>query len=369
MGSGRRLLAASSLAVLAVAGPAVVAGATSAGQVPRGGAVASRPSQSTSSTGVSVASASDETGNDFVFWRGLDANLWMAIYSASTGSWSSGPTPAPGVWPLDSEPSAAVASVSGSEYVYVFFENNGTNLAYSYAKVTPGSGSSSTSVGAWSPVIGVSGMGPLGSPPAVAYAPVGGQKGFDVFWEGTDGNLWSTDLSGAGGTLGIASGPTKLGFGPLGSAPSAGADAGGNVFVFWQGSGNNTHVWEGWYSASNSTWSGPIDLGRWTGNTGSPPTVAIGAYGREYLFWQGLDGNLYDAYWNGYWTGWTYLGDGPLNSAPSAVVTSGITGYTPASSYIIVWKGTDLNLWYVAYNYETSTWSGPNKEAYGPLDS
>jgi hypothetical protein len=323
---------------------------------------------SSSSTVVSLTSTSDSSGNDFVFWKGLDDNLWMAVYSAPTSSWS-GAVAVPGAWPLGSEPSATTVSISGNEYVYVFWESPSAGLAYTYGLVTPGSGGSPTSVGSFVNGLSIGGLAPLASAPSATYVAVGGQKGIDVFWMGTDGNLWSAILSGAGGALSLSSGPTKIGDGPLGSAPSAGSDAGGNVFVFWQGTGNNTHVWEGWYSASSSTWLGPIDLGFWTGNTGSAPSVAIGAYGRQYIFWQGQDRNLYYAYWNGYWTGWITIGDGPLSSAPSAVVTSGITGYTSASSFIIVWKGTDLNMWSASYNYQTATWTGPDKEPYGPLDS
>ncbi len=323
--------------------------------------------QASSSSGEALATASDAAGNVFAFWKGQDDNLWEAIGTAGAGSpsWSSGPSAVPGMWPLASEPSAFTVTHSGIEYVYVFWEGTGASLWYAYGIVTPGSGGVATTVGSWSVPLEVSGVAPLGSAPTATYAPTGGEVGVDVFWKGTDDNLWSAVLSGAGGNLALASGPTNLHDGPLGSAPSAGAGSGGNVYVFWQGTGNNTHVWEAFYNAGNVTWSGPIDLGMWTGDTGSPPTVTIGQLDRQYVFWEGQDGNLYYCYWNGLWTGFIGVGMGPLNSAPSAVFTQAGS----ASGFTVVWKGGDLDMWYAVSNPGTGAWSGPTHQGYGPLDS
>jgi hypothetical protein len=288
---------------------------------------------------VAVSVAVSASGEEYAFWEGANAALWMATNTG--GTWT-GPT-SPGMGPLGSEPTVAI---DGSN-VFVFWK--GQNAAL-WMAVWNGS----TWTGPTSP-----GMGPLGSPPAATYDAATGDV--DVFWKGSDSNLWGASYAASSTTW---TGPVNDGFGPLGSQPTAGSDAAGNIYVYWQGSGNNTHVWEGWYSHTSTTWSGPVDLGTWTGNTGSQPTTAVTNAGNQYLYWQGLDGNLYEAYWNGTtWVGWNSLGNGPLNSAPAA-------GVTPAASpttLYVQWQGTDLNLWGATLTFSNSSWTGPTDAGMGPL--
>jgi hypothetical protein len=357
------------LATVALGGVATVAAAS-----PRMGpsavsllAARAEPSIASSTEAIAMASTSDSTGNQFLFWEGQNGALWYAVYTPAESSWSSSPA-SPGYSPMGSQPNAVTVTVGSTEYVYVFWQGTDGNLWYAYGVVSQGNATTATSIGSWSGPNPLVGLAPLGSSPAVTNVTTGGQAGIDVFWEGSNGNLWSAVLSGAGSSLSLKSGPTSLGDGPLGSAPTAGSDSAGNVYVYWQGSGNNTHVWEAWYDEATASWAGPIDLGTWTGNTASPSSVAVDSAGDQYIFWQGQNGSLWYADWNGsYWTGAIGVGYSPLGSAPAATVT--VAG-SPASDsgFTVIWEGSNLNMWYATYDSATSSWlSNADSEIYGPM--
>jgi hypothetical protein len=87
-------------------------------------------------------------------------------------------------------------------------------------------------------------------------APVTAAPGtVDVFWKGTDGNLWHAYTT-AGHSWHTAA---SLGMGPLGSMPFATAEPSGNEDVFWRGSGND-HLWHA-YLIPGHGWAGGQDLG------------------------------------------------------------------------------------------------------------
>ncbi len=334
---GKRLFAASAAATLGIAGVLAAVGAAA----PAGATTSGSTSTSTAPappTQTSVALAADPTtGKEYAFWKGANGQLWQA--TSTSGTWS-GPTQV-GFGPLGSQPSAAI--LNGNPYV--FWQGSDNNLWMADYTGT-----------AWSGPTLVPNMGPLGSQPTVTAT---GANSLAVFWKGNDNNLWEATYDGTSW-----SGPTFRGFGPLGSAPVAGSDSAGNVYVFWQGTGNNTHVWEGWYNAAAKTWTGPIDLGTWTGNTGSAPTVAVMPSGQQYLYWQGMDGAIWQAYWNGSaWIGYTYDGMGPIGSQPAATAT----GDTKTGSIYLAWEGADKNLWTATYSFAANTLTGPTYEGMGPL--
>ena len=324
---------------------------------------------STASEESAFTSASDDDGNQFVLWKGDGGSLWSAVYSAALGTWTSAAIAVPGAGTLGSEPSALVVTVSGTEYLYVFWQGSDGNLWYDYGVVTPGTATSAASVGSWSGPTSIGGLAPLDSQPAVTYVTSGSQAGIDVFWKGSDGDLWSAVLAGAGGALSLSNGPSAHDVGPLGSAPTAGSDGSGNVYVYWQGPGGDTAIYESYYDAASSSWSGEIDLGLWTGDSASAPSVAVDRVGDQYLFWQGENGSLYYAYWDGtQWSGWVGVGYSPMGSAPAATVTLAGSQAT-MSGFTVVWEGSDENMWYATYDFDTDTWSIPNYEPYGPIAS
>jgi hypothetical protein len=88
-----------------------------------------------------------------------------------------------------------------------------------------------------------------------------------VFWKGQNGQLYEAQ----GAATGALSGPSSKGMGPLGSAPSAGVDAGGATYVYWEGTSPQNDLWESYWNGS--TWAGPYNRGQ--GPLNSPPSVAV----------------------------------------------------------------------------------------------
>ncbi len=365
MQSGRRVLAASVLASLAVGGVASAAGA-SAARIARPHAAA------TTSVNPALTAAADAAGDQYVLWKGQDNNLWFSVYVASTHTWTSAAAVA-GQGPLGSEPSVAYNPGNGGPaFLDVFWQGADNNLWMTIGSIASAAAPATVT---WTSPSVVAGMGPLGSKPVATYVTAGAQTGLYVFWKGADGNLWSVhSATVAEGTTGVATWPTGPsvipGNGPLGSEPSAASDAAGDVFAWWQGSGNNTRVWEAWYNHTTAAWSGPIDLGAWSGNTGSAPTASVDpATGNQYVFWQGQDGNLWYEWWNGgHWQGFNFVGQGPMNSKPAVAI--GGTG-----TVSVFWKGTDANIWTGSNtvaagnaNGVTGAWTGPTSIGMGPID-
>src|SRR5207302_42174 len=128
-------------------------------------------------------------------------------------------------------------------------------------------------------------------------------------------------------------GPQGLGMGPLGSKPSVAAhNVTGEQDVFWQGTDNQ--LWEGFYKGAR--WVGPQSLGM--SPLGSPPSVAVLPSNEEDVVWSGTDANIWLATWmGGPWSGPTPVGMGPLGSPPGAAARGTETD--------VFWQGTDRNLW------------------------
>ena len=118
---------------------------------------------------------------------------------------------------------------------------------------------------------------------------------------------------------------------------SAVAQSNGTVDVFWKGTDNN--LWHKYYA--NGSWNGPQNLG--AGPLGSDPVAVTSAPGVVDVFWKGTDNNLWHKYYaNGSWNGPQNLGAGPLGSVPVAAGQSNGT-------IDVFWKGTDNNLWHKFY--------------------
>jgi hypothetical protein len=160
----------------------------------------------------------------------------------------------------------------------------------------------------------------------------------------------------------VASGPASASVGPLGSQPAVAIgpqSSGGEYYqyVFWQGL--NGGLWETWW---NGSWQPQQQLPE--GTIGSAPTAVVGSNGVEYVFWKGTGaGNL----WMGVYTpgsGWAApfdLGGGTLGSAPSA----SIDGF---GDIAVVWDGENNNLWEKVF-YAGNGWSSTISLGFGPLGS
>jgi hypothetical protein len=139
--------------------------------------------------------------------------------------------------------------------------------------------------------------------------------------------------------------------------PSIAVNRNGNQWVFWQGT--NGGLWEAY---NNGKWHGPIAI-RQMGRLGSVPSVAL-VNNDPYVVWEGTDGNVWLGYWNGSWRGPYKLGFGRLGSRPSM--------FTDQDNVLtVVWKGTNRALWYAVSprNPTQRGWSGPHSLGDGPLGS
>lgn len=189
-------------------------------------------------------------------------------------------------------------------------------------------------------------MAPAG--PSLALWQASGQQ--DVFWRGTDGNLWEDVWSQSGG--GWWASPGHLSNGPMGSEPGAVTNPARNEEdVFWQGMGGQ--LYEAVYSTISGTWSvGPVQPS--VVGMASQPSVAAKPSGQQDVFWQGSDGKLWETYWsvpNGWSPAYEPISSGILGSAPAVVWNN------QRNEEDVFWRGTDGNLWEAYFH---GGWNGPH---------
>lgn len=273
-----------------------------------------------------------QAGGDDVLFQGAGGDLYENVFA--NGAWG---TPFnTGIGPLGSAPAVSLGP-GGKEYVFWA----GADHALWYATSSNGT--------SWQGTTRV-GLGPLGGQPAATAWGTSSGIEVDVFWQGTDGQLWE----GWEEPSGAWNGPRGLGEGQLGSAPtafSAGNSAGtANIDAYWEGTGPGYDIWTGGTGGGPSAgFSGPSSIGK--GPLGSAPSVdLLEPSGQENLFWRGTNGALWQATTSGSgWAGPTQRGFGPLDSAPTAAAV------WPAEQDVFwigpsgLWEATD----------EDGTWSGP----------
>jgi hypothetical protein len=218
------------------------------------------------------AVAVHRNGEQDVFWEGGDGRLWETW---RIGSWH--PSVDLKTPKLTSDPTAGVDS-AGHEWVFWRGSKNSLwGMRYDGK--------------AWGHPFRVSGTGKLTSGPAVAVNPDG--KAVEVFYRGRDKGLWAETAT--ANTKGWKK--TKLGNGPLGSAPTAGADQLGNLYVYWRGIHGG--LWEATRQSGNWRAASMLDF---AGTLGTPPGATVEANGAQHVFWGGTDQYLWGIeYENGHW--------------------------------------------------------------------
>jgi hypothetical protein len=188
--------------------------------------------------------------------------------------------------------------------------------------------------GNWSSPIGLGGS--LASSPS---AVVTTSNTIDVFYKGTNGDLWHRWKVGSNWY-----GPQDLGMGPLGGPPRALGQPDGTVDVFWQGT--DEALWSAHYSPGTQTWTGATPLG---GSFVREPWPVVSASGVVSVFLMGTDSNLWEVQkTGGVWQAAVSLGMGPLGGPPAAI------GHTDGTIDVF-WKGTTGELF--STHYSSSTWS------------
>ena len=195
----------------------------------------------------------------------------------------------------------------------------------------------------------------------------------DIFWKGMDGDLWHMRYTPPSVPLGQGTwkGPESLHVGQLGSEPYpvASGDCLQVVFcnnvldVFWKGTDGD--LWYMKYTpgplANQGSWSGPEPL--YAGQLGSDPHPIVAGDGVVWVFWKGTDADLWYMGFTptgGYWFGPQSLHVGQLGSDPHPVAsdftTSGSHGIKGGLE--VFWRGVDNNIWHKWYE-GGSGWFGP----------
>lgn len=191
--------------------------------------------------------------------------------------------------------------------------------------------------------------GPLGSGPT---AGADANEGEYAFWEGTNGTLWDKWQ-----VDGHWHGPARIsaaGHG-MASQPAVAVHAGGQQDVFWRRTGGDL-----WEVSHTSAWQKRVSLG--SGPLGSGPTAGIDAGGGEYVFWEGTRGTLWERWQlQGQWHGPAQItaAGHRLASQPAVAVYAG--GHQD-----VFWKGSDGNLWEISH---TTAWQKPVDLGSGALGS
>lgn len=282
--------------------------------------------------GAGQPSAIATGGGDLeVFYRDDGSgNLYHTVFPANSPQFGG----SLGMGTLGGDPHA----VSSEPHVIdVFWRGQDNGLWHASYAPPPGS-----TVGQWS---GPDELAPAGSLAGDPH-PVTSEPGVvDVFWKGTDGNLWH--VWHVGGWYG----PQSLGGGPLGGDPIPVSYNTGQIRVFWRGMDSN--LWSMNYS---NGWSGPT----FTGGTGvelDPSPVSAQA-GEIDVFWKGLNSYVQELTWSGgSWARQAQLPSGPIQSAPGASVSQSLM-------IDVFWIGQDDGLWH-DWGYTTG-WAGPQQLSIDP---
>jgi hypothetical protein len=207
--------------------------------------------------------------------------------------------------------------------------------------------------------------------PVASNGPAAGVDGNGntyTFWENTSGGLEEAFYNGSSWQGPNAIKVNGNGMGPLGSEPTVAVASNGDQYVFWEGT--NQDLYEAFWNGS--AWAGPNRVkdssGDVMGPMASAPTAGIDGSGNEYVFWENASGGLEETEWNG--SSWTsqhaVSGVSGLTSQPAVAVGSNGDQY-------VFWAGADQDLYEAFWN--GSSWNGPDKvkdssgDVTGPLAS
>jgi hypothetical protein len=162
---------------------------------------------------------------------------------------------------------------------------------------------------------------------------------------------------------GVQAAPPAAAASWLNPGPSIAANDHNDQWVFWQGT--NGRLWEAYNNGKS--WRGPTEISQMR-RLGSEPTVAvIGVNGvHPYVVWRGTDGALWFGYDTNGWHGPCRLGMGPIPAGSRPSIMSDQSGVLT-----VAWKGANNALWY-AYSTQNPScrgWSGPHSAGDGPLGS
>jgi hypothetical protein len=185
-------------------------------------------------------------------------------------------------------------------------------------------------------------LNPDGSRVLVAYNTSAAPITFGVSWHGS----YFTYTIPAGATVTFAWNRSSA----TGHASVAVNPTNGSRYVFWQGP--DGFVQEAW--SDGVSWTGPVKQTAW-GRAASAPSAAVGEDSHQFVFWQGNGGHIYEArYLDGRWHGPRDMTDaldwGRTTAAPSVAVD-------PHNDHqYVFWRGVDGRIHQAWFN---GRWHGP----------
>ncbi len=294
---------------------------------------------------VGTTSASGLRVNLFV--RGSDRKLWERYWNGSSWSWNDTGREVAG------RPAVLVRGNTGSTNgadvrLNMFVQGLDNRL---WERYWNGS--------AWNWVD--TGRSVDGEPLILARGNIGSTAGGDirlnVFVRGADRRLWERYWDGSAwswvdtGRM-VAGRPVALVRGDLASV--SGSDVRINLFV----RGEDYKLWERYWNGSSWTW---VDTGMYVSD--DPVVIVRGDLGsvagsgiRINLFVKGLDGKLWERYWNGSSWSWNDTGRG-IVGRPSILMRGATHTVTGSDVRINLFaRGTDGRLWERYWNGTTWSW-------------
>ncbi len=247
-----------------------------------------------------------EPETEYVYWRGIDGQLWEQQYAAQ--KWDV-PEPIGSPHAVASAPTAVVLANRNRQvfwegtdgWLYEMFYNASTTL--------------------WSSAQRLPGRQKLSSPPS---AVVDGHGVVHVFFRSTDGFIWEQayrDRSWAS--------PWRLPSGHVESAPAAVTLPDGSLELFWWAGG----LWEMHYLIQGAGHKLPG-----AGQLGSAPTAVIDTHHTIHVYWEGTNRWLWELSNPDAGSASVQVNSGELGSAPSAVIY-------PDNGRDVFWRGTGGGLW------------------------
>jgi O-glycosyl hydrolase len=186
------------------------------------------------------------------------------------------------------------------------------------------------------------------SPPAVALPGAGREY---VFWQAANHDLYDASFNEGWSRARDLTRMNRWGrYGQSSSGVTVAADPGSDrLFAFWRAA--NGRIDEGWY---DGRWHGPVRTG-WT--SASRPTVALGPGGHQYVYWEGTNHDIYEAWWYHRWSRPRDLtvADrwGSAGRSSSAVTVGAVPGTT---HQFVLWHALDGQLYQAWFD---GRWHGP----------
>jgi hypothetical protein len=301
-------------------------------------------------------------GQQLVFWQGANDDLWEAWYSYRFGNWQvqdlTSSRNLAGAGKVDSAPMVTFTPGGGQQLVFWRGANNDLWEAW-YSLTFSVWQSQDLSAG----LLAGAGAGTVVSTPDVILTPGGGQQ--LAFWQGSNGHVWEAWYSVQFRTwqvqdLTAARFPTAAN---IASQPDVIlTPGGGQQLVFYQAAGSGD-LWEAWYTLSSSGWAAQDLTTARLGGLGavaSEPMVIVSPDGNTQLvFWQSAADHLDEAWYSLTSATWAHADLTAQVPLPAGAALSG-----PPSPLLLAngeqdvwWQGTSQSLWELRYGVAATDWS------------